>query len=99
MNTLDNTAIQVNKLSCGTSLSIYTNRPIYNLLKRNEIYCKFKYDMHIRKSAVQYENDIGQTGTKLTDRVRVHKQQIRDPTLHNVRSGHFDSCSIIHMYE
>jgi hypothetical protein len=39
------------------------------------------------------ENYIGRTGNKLTDRVRVHKQQIRDPTLPNTPcSGHFDSC-------
>lgn len=39
------------------------------------------------------DNYIGQTGTKLADRVRVHKQQIRDPSVRNTPcSGHFDIC-------
>ncbi|KAK3091940.1 hypothetical protein FSP39_023867 [Pinctada imbricata] len=39
------------------------------------------------------ENYVGQTGTKLADRVRVHKQQIRDPSTRNTPcSGHFDMC-------
>ena len=39
------------------------------------------------------EEYIGQTGTKLADRVRVHKQQIKDPTVRNTPcSAHFDNC-------
>jgi hypothetical protein len=45
------------------------------------------------------ENYIGQTGTKLTDQVCVHKQQIRDPMLRNTPcSGHFDSCGNGHFH-
>ena len=40
------------------------------------------------------EDYIGQTGNKLADRVRVHKQQIRDPSVRNTPcSEHFDSCA------
>lgn len=36
---------------------------------------------------------IGQTGTKLADKVRVHLQRIRDPFLRNTPCiGHFDIC-------
>lgn len=39
------------------------------------------------------KNYIGQTGTKLSDRVRVHKQQIRDPSVrYTPCSKHFDIC-------
>lgn len=39
------------------------------------------------------ENYIGQTGDHLFDRVRVHKQQIRDPSVRNTPcSKHFDNC-------
>ena len=40
------------------------------------------------------ENYIGQTGTKLTDRVRVHKQHIRDTSVRTTPcSEHFDLCA------
>lgn len=39
------------------------------------------------------ENYIGQTGDHLFDRVRVHKQQIKDPSVRNTPcSEHFDKC-------
>lgn len=45
------------------------------------------------------ENYIGQTGNKLADRVRVHKQQIRDPSMRNTScSGHCDICGNIMFY-
>ena len=52
---------------------------------RNLIYC-----MVCPSCGDEY---IGQTGTKLADRVRVHKQQIRDPDVRNTPcSAHFDIC-------
>lgn len=45
------------------------------------------------------ENYIGQTGTKLAGRVRVHTQQIRYPAIRNRPcSGHFDLCGNIKFY-
>lgn len=41
------------------------------------------------------ENYYGQTGTKLDDHVRVHRQQIRHSSVSNTPcSEHFDMCMI-----
>ena len=53
---------------CGKTFTIRTNM---SCKSRNLIYCMI--------CTTCGENYIGQTGTKLADRVRVHKQQIRDP--------------------
>lgn len=40
------------------------------------------------------EDYIGQTGTQLTARMRVHRQQINDPSTRNTPcSEHFDRCA------
>ena len=67
---------------CGKIFSVNNNMTCKS---RNLIYC-----MTCGKCG---ENYIGQTGTKLADRVRVHKQQIRDPSVRNTPcSEHFDIC-------
>ena len=41
------------------------------------------------------EEYIGQTGTQLTARMRVHRQQINDPSIRNTPcSEHFDNCAM-----
>ena len=68
---------------CGKTFTIRTNM---SCKSRNLIYC-----MTCTSCG---ENYIGQTGTKLADRVRVHKQQIRDPSVRNTPcSEHFDLCA------
>ncbi|KAK3097235.1 hypothetical protein FSP39_007883 [Pinctada imbricata] len=55
--------------------------------------CKSKNLIYVMTCPNCGENYVGQTGTKLADRVRVHKQQIRDPSTRNTPcSGHFDMC-------
>ena len=83
---------------CGTCPFIQTGQSITfkNGMKFNvnsNMTCKSKNLLYCMTCPTCGENYIGQTGTKLADQVRVHKQQIRDPTLRNTPcSGHFDSC-------
>ena len=68
-------------LKCGKKLT-----PNYSMTCKSEnvIYCMTCPTCH--------ENYIGQTG-KLNARVRVHKQQIRDPSIRNTPcSEHFANC-------
>jgi hypothetical protein len=68
---------------CGKTFTIRTNM---SCKSRNLTYC-----MTCTSCG---ENYIGQTGIKLDDRVRVHKQQIRDPSVRNTPcSEHFDLCA------
>ena len=89
---------------CGTCPFIQTGQSITfkNGMKFNvnsNMTCKSKNLLYCMTCPTCGENYIGQTGTKLTDRVRVHKQQIRDPTLRNTPcSGHFDSCGNGHFH-
>lgn len=57
----------------------YLDKCILNIYVYKELFCG--------------ENYIGQKGTKLADCVRVHKQQIREPSVrNNPYSEHFDVC-------
>lgn len=99
--TSDGNECQVTKCGdprCGTCAHLQTGTIFYfqnnksfkvnanmNCKSKNLLYC-----MTCSSCGKQY---IGQTGNKLSDRVRVHKQQIRDPSIRNTNcSTHFDTC-------
>ena len=68
---------------CGKTFTVKTNMS-----------CKSKNLIYCMTCTSCGENYIGQTGTKLTDRVRVHKQHIRDPSVRTTPcSEHFDLCA------
>lgn len=89
---------------CGTCQVLKTGQTIIfkNGMKfdvKSSMTCKSKNLIYCMTCPTCEENYIGQTGTKLADRVRVHKQQIKDPTIRNTPcSEHFDSCGKGHFY-
>lgn len=82
---------------CGTCPFLQTGlKTVYILTLINvnsTMNCKSKNLIYYLTCPTCGDNYIGQTGTKLADRVRVQKQQIRDPCLRNTPfSCHFDTC-------
>ena len=77
-------------LQTGTSTT-FKNGITFNV--HSNMNCKTKNVIYCMTCDGCGENYIGQTGNKVSDRVRVHKQQIRDPSVRNTAcSEHFDVC-------
>ena len=77
-------------LQTGTSIT-FKNGITFNV--HSNMKCKTKNVIYCMTCNGCGENYIGQTGNKVSDRVRVHKQQIRDPSVRNTAcSEHFDVC-------
>ena len=69
---------------CGKSFTVNDNMS-----------CKSKNLLYCITCNTCGEEYIGQTGTQLTARMRVHRQQINDPTTRNTPcSEHFDTCAM-----
>ena len=79
-------------LKTGSSFSFKCGKTFY---VNENMSCKSKnllYCIICNNCGDEY---IGQTGTQLTARMRVHRQQINDPSIRNTPcSEHFDNCAM-----
>ena len=84
--------------NCGTCKyltegSVYTFKSGKVFQVRENMTCASQNLIYVIKCNGCGEEYIGQTGDTLRARVRVHKQQIRDPSCRCIPlSGHIDSC-------
>nr|XP_034325343.1 uncharacterized protein LOC117689218 [Crassostrea gigas] len=78
-------------LKTGDSISFKCGKTFY---VNENMSCKSKNLLYCITCNHCGEHYIGQTGTQLTARMRVHRQQINDPSTRNTPcSEHFDRCA------
>ena len=98
-NTVTHSVKKCNRPNCGTCIHLlegnsYTFKNNQTFKVKENMSCDTANLIYVIRCAGCNEDYIGQTGNQLRARIRVHKQQIRNPNYRCIPlSAHIDACA------